>query len=138
MYFLLSSPFLPSALQTKLLYLERDKRELERSLHLLKQSSERAATERENASKKLTAQIHQYKKDVAKLNEVRPHLNLPPQHLFQIEHTPKLIALTPSSAMKPTFSPKFGSFLPTRPPRSTLTVKIVLLIHVPLDVLYLE
>ena len=58
------------ASQTKLLRLERDNRELERTLQVLKQSNERAAAERENTNKKLTSQIHSLKKEIAKLKEV--------------------------------------------------------------------
>lgn len=57
------------ASQTKLLRLERDNRELERTLQVLKQSNERAAAERENTNKKLTSQIHSLKKEIAKLKE---------------------------------------------------------------------
>ena len=37
---------------------------------MLKQSNERAANERENTNKKLTSQIHSFKKEIAKLKEV--------------------------------------------------------------------
>ena len=56
--------------QTKLLRLERDKRELERSLQVLKLSSEKAGAEMEKMNRKLTAQIHADKKEIARLKEV--------------------------------------------------------------------
>ena len=59
-----------SGLQSKLLRVEKENRELGRSLEVLKQSSERAASERDNMHKKLTSQIHGYRKEIAKLKEV--------------------------------------------------------------------
>ena len=57
-------------LQTKLLHLERDKRDLEQSLQMLKCSQERVDGENQNTKQKLTEQIHDYRKEVAKLREV--------------------------------------------------------------------
>ncbi len=57
--------------QTKLLRLERQNRELDRSLQVLKQSSERVNAEVEKTNKKLTAQIHADNKEIARLKEVR-------------------------------------------------------------------
>ncbi len=56
--------------ETKLLRLERTNRELERSLQVLKQSSMRVSAEVEKTNKKLTAQIHADKKEIARLKEV--------------------------------------------------------------------
>lgn len=56
--------------ETKLLRLERTNRELERSLQVLKQSSVRISAEVEKTNKKLTAQIHADKKEIARLKEV--------------------------------------------------------------------
>ena len=60
-----------SSSQTKLLRLEREKRELERSMQALKQTTERAAAERNIMNKKLTTQNHAHRKEIAKLKEVR-------------------------------------------------------------------
>ncbi len=57
--------------QTKLLRLERQNRELDRSLQVLKQSSERVNAGVEKTNKKLTAQIHADNKEIARLKEVR-------------------------------------------------------------------
>jgi predicted RNase H-like nuclease (RuvC/YqgF family) len=63
--------FIPcSETQTKLLRLERDNRELERSLQVAKQTSERVGSEMEKISRRLTAQIHADKKEIARLKEV--------------------------------------------------------------------
>lgn len=51
--------------------MERDNRELERSLQVAKQSSERVSAEMEKTSRRLTAQIHADKKEIARLKEVR-------------------------------------------------------------------
>ena len=59
-----------SEAQTKLLRLERDNRELERSLQVAKQTSERVSSEMEKTSRRLTAQIHADKKEIARLKEV--------------------------------------------------------------------
>ncbi len=59
-----------SASQTKVLHLEKENRELERTLQVLKQSTERAAAERDSAQKRLKSQIHEYRKEIAKLKEV--------------------------------------------------------------------
>ena len=59
-----------SEAQTKLLRLERDNRELERSLQVAKQTSERVGAEMEKTSRRLTAQIHADKKEIARLKEV--------------------------------------------------------------------
>ena len=56
--------------ETKVLRLERTNRELERSLQALKQSSVRVNAEVEKTNKKLTAQIHADKKEIARLKEV--------------------------------------------------------------------
>ena len=56
--------------QTKLLRLERDNRELERSLQVAKQTSDRVSVEMEKTSRRLTAQIHADKKEIARLKEV--------------------------------------------------------------------
>lgn len=58
------------ALQTKVLHLERDKRELEQSLQMLKRSQERVDSENQNMKQKLTEELHSYRKEVAKLKEV--------------------------------------------------------------------
>ena len=56
--------------QTKLLRLERDNRELERNIQVTKQTSERVSAEMEKTSRRLTAQIHADKKEIARLKEV--------------------------------------------------------------------
>ena len=58
------------ALQTKVIHLEKDKRELEQSLQMLKRSQERVDSENQNMKQKLTEQLHSYRKEVAKLKEV--------------------------------------------------------------------
>lgn len=69
-YFMLFIIHVCRANQTKLLRLERDNRELERSLHVLKLSSEKASAEMEKMNRKQTAQIHADKKEIARLKEV--------------------------------------------------------------------
>ena len=61
---------LPRALQTNVLHLERDKRDLEQSLQLLRRSQERVEIENQSAKQKMTDQLHTYRKEVAKLKEV--------------------------------------------------------------------
>lgn len=70
--------------QTKLLRLEKENRELERSLQVLKQSSQRVSAEMEKTNKKLTAQIHADKKEIARLKEVHTHSN---HSCFLLLHT---------------------------------------------------
>ena len=60
----------PRALQTKVLHLEKDKRDLEQGLQLLRRSGERVEAESTSSKQKLTEQLHNYRKDVAKLKEV--------------------------------------------------------------------
>ena len=50
--------------------MERDNRELERSFQVAKQTSERVGAEMEKTSRRLTAQIHADKKEIARLKEV--------------------------------------------------------------------
>lgn len=67
-------PPLPSfcrANRTKVLRLERDNRELERSLEVERQTNQRTSTEMEKMNRKLTATIHADKKEIARLKEVR-------------------------------------------------------------------
>lgn len=59
-----------SSMHTKMLRLDRDKRELERNFEVLKKSTERATAERENMMRKLTSQNHAAQKELAKLKEV--------------------------------------------------------------------
>ena len=61
----------PRAVQSKLLRLERDNRELERSLQATRSSSDRTSAEMEKMNKKQTAQIHADKREIARLKEVR-------------------------------------------------------------------
>ena len=62
--------------------MERDNRELERSLQVAKQTSERVGSEMEKTSRRLTAQIHADKKEIARLKEVSEITNLVPPKLF--------------------------------------------------------
>ena len=55
---------------TKLLRLERDNRELERSLEVERETSARKSSEMEKMNRKLTATIHADKKEIARLKEV--------------------------------------------------------------------
>ncbi len=55
---------------TKLLRLERDNRELERSLDVERLTNQRTGAEMEKISRKLTATIHADKKEIARLKEV--------------------------------------------------------------------
>jgi hypothetical protein len=57
------------ALQTKVLHLEKDKRDLEQSLQLLRRSQERVEAENTSSKQKQTEQLHNYRKEVAKLKE---------------------------------------------------------------------
>ena len=58
------------ALQTKVLHLEKDKRDLEQSLQMLKRSQERVDAENQATRHKQAEQLHNYRKEVAKLKEV--------------------------------------------------------------------
>jgi hypothetical protein len=52
------------------LRLERDNRELERSLEVERQTNQRTSAEMEKMNRKLTATIHADKKEIARLKEV--------------------------------------------------------------------
>ena len=54
-----------------MLHLEKDKRDLEQSLQLMRRSQEKVESESQSARQKLTEQLHTYRKEVAKLKEVR-------------------------------------------------------------------
>ena len=58
------------ALQTKVLHLEKDKRELEQSLQMLRRSQERVEAENLTSRQKQTEQLHSYRKEVAQLKAV--------------------------------------------------------------------
>ena len=64
------SPSSSSANRAKLLHLERDHRDLQRTYELYKQRTERAAAEIEKNNKKLNTQLHTERKEVVKLKEV--------------------------------------------------------------------
>lgn len=84
-----------------MLRLERDNRELERSLQVAKQSSERVSAEMEKTSRRLTAQIHADKKEIARLKEVRETNNKCghiPVFLLRIWHKHITIVLSISEA----------------------------------------
>ena len=62
------------ATKAKLLHLERDYRDLQRSMDLYKQRTERAAAELEKTNQKLNSQIHSIRKENFRFQEVSEHM----------------------------------------------------------------
>lgn len=58
-------------MRAKVLHLERDHRELQRTFDLYKQRTERASKELEKTNQKMNAQNHNDKKELVRLKEVR-------------------------------------------------------------------